>query len=108
MYLYFRVICLCSNPAAATFVCASTTGRARTGSLGGEVGHSTGNRVGKLTLWDLKTMKTEVCMASTYQTLVCVAELYGLISFWSTQRNMFEEVVKLIKGPIFCLSHFHY
>ena len=59
-HVYFRVISLCSNPAGATFVCASTTGRARSSSLGGEIGQSVGNRVGKLTLWDLKTMKAEV------------------------------------------------
>ena len=58
------------------FVCASTTGRARSSSVGGEIGQSVGNRVGKLTLWDLKTMKAEVRICLFYN--------------WAIEKKIFE------------------
>ena len=57
---YPRVISLCSNPAGPTFVCSSTTGRSRSNSFGADMGPGAGSKIGKLTLWDLKTMKTDV------------------------------------------------
>ncbi|XP_053407705.1 WD repeat-containing protein 91-like [Mercenaria mercenaria] len=54
---YPRIVTLCSNPAAPVFVCSATSGHARSGSTSSDGGHD--NRNGKLTVWDLKTMKSD-------------------------------------------------
>ncbi|KAL4231180.1 WD repeat-containing protein 91 [Mactra antiquata] len=56
---YPRIVNICSNPASPMFVCSATSGRSRSGSIGSDTGPSQDNRIGKLTIWDLKTMKTE-------------------------------------------------
>lgn len=55
-----RIVSLCSNPASPMFVCSATSGQGRSGSIGSDTGPSRGNRIGKLTIWDLKTMRTDV------------------------------------------------
>ncbi|XP_060072966.1 WD repeat-containing protein 91-like [Ylistrum balloti] len=55
---YPRVINLCASPAGGSFVCSASVNRARSGSSSGESGPSPSiSKVGKLTLWDLRTMK---------------------------------------------------
>ncbi|KAL5021151.1 hypothetical protein ScPMuIL_000306 [Solemya velum] len=56
---YPRIVCLCSSPVSTQFVSSATVNRGRSGSFGGDSGVATGSKVGKLTLWDLKTMKLE-------------------------------------------------
>ncbi|KAK3593070.1 hypothetical protein CHS0354_007861 [Potamilus streckersoni] len=57
---YPRILCLCANPNSHTFVCSSTVNnRTRTGSLGGDIGPVVGSKVGRLTVWDLKSMKID-------------------------------------------------
>ncbi|XP_052772488.1 WD repeat-containing protein 91-like isoform X1 [Mya arenaria] len=54
-----RIVGLCSNPCTPGFVCSASTGRGRSGSIGPDTGPSRDNKIGRLTLWDLKTMKVE-------------------------------------------------
>ncbi|KAJ8317213.1 hypothetical protein KUTeg_005117 [Tegillarca granosa] len=56
---YPRIVNLCSNPAGGFFVCSATVNRARTTSLGTEDAstESAVNKIGKLSLWELRTMK---------------------------------------------------
>ncbi|KAL3865137.1 hypothetical protein ACJMK2_006758 [Sinanodonta woodiana] len=55
-----KILCLCANPNSHTFVCSSTVNnRTRTGSLGGDIGPVLGSKVGRLTVWDLKSMKID-------------------------------------------------
>ncbi|KAH3787615.1 hypothetical protein DPMN_165741 [Dreissena polymorpha] len=56
---YPRIIGLYSSPTCQSFVCSACVGRVRSGSLGVDTGPSRDARVGKLTIWDLKTMKAE-------------------------------------------------
>jgi WD40 repeat protein len=54
---YPRIVSLSSSPSSGAFVCCATVNRARTAS-GSEAGPvSSISRVGKLTLWELRTMK---------------------------------------------------
>ncbi|OWF40423.1 WD repeat-containing protein 91 [Mizuhopecten yessoensis] len=55
---YPRVINLCASPAGGSFVCSASVNRTRSGSSSGESGPAPSiSKVGKLTLWDLRTMK---------------------------------------------------
>ncbi|XP_033757120.1 WD repeat-containing protein 91-like isoform X2 [Pecten maximus] len=55
---YPRVINLCTSPAGGSFVCSASVNRARSGSSSGEGSPASSiSKVGKLTLWDLRTMK---------------------------------------------------
>lgn len=54
---YPRIVSLSSSPSSGAFVCCATVNRARTAS-GSEAGPvSSIARIGKLTLWELRTMK---------------------------------------------------
>ncbi|XP_060564424.1 WD repeat-containing protein 91-like [Ruditapes philippinarum] len=56
---YPRIVTLCSNPASPMFVCSATSGHPRSSSFSSDIGPSHDSRAGKLTVWDLKTMKTD-------------------------------------------------
>ncbi|XP_076104338.1 WD repeat-containing protein 91-like isoform X4 [Mytilus galloprovincialis] len=53
---YPRIISLCSNPAGGSFVCSASVHRSRSASGSSELQGYTG-KVGKLSYWDLRTMK---------------------------------------------------
>ncbi|CAC5399011.1 WD repeat-containing protein 91 [Mytilus coruscus] len=53
---YPRIISLCSNPAGGSFVCSASVHRSRSASGSLELQGYTG-KVGKLSYWDLRTMK---------------------------------------------------
>ncbi|XP_061165038.1 WD repeat-containing protein 91-like [Saccostrea echinata] len=54
---YPRIVSLSSSPSSGAFICSATVNRARSGS-GSDIGPSSSiARVGKLTLWELRTMK---------------------------------------------------
>lgn len=55
-FLHFRIISLCSNPAGGSFVCSASVHRSRSASGSSELQGYTG-KVGKLSYWDLRTMK---------------------------------------------------
>ncbi|KAK3094729.1 hypothetical protein FSP39_005505 [Pinctada imbricata] len=50
-----RIVSLCSTTVGGSFVCSATVNRARSGSSSGPTSPGLG-RVGKLTVWDLRTM----------------------------------------------------
>ncbi|XP_069139768.1 WD repeat-containing protein 91-like isoform X2 [Argopecten irradians] len=55
---YPRMINLCTSPTGGSFVCSASVNRARSGSSSGEGSPASSiSKVGKLTLWDLRTMK---------------------------------------------------
>ncbi|XP_036368217.1 WD repeat-containing protein 91 isoform X1 [Octopus sinensis] len=59
---YPRICCLCSSPSTNQFVCSATTSKMKSGSVtSGNGGQSTAaaSRIGRLSIWNLKTMKME-------------------------------------------------
>ena len=60
MYIYiffFRIISLCSNPAGGSFVCSASVHRSRSASGSSDILQGFIGKVGKLSYWDLRTMK---------------------------------------------------
>ncbi|CAE1317798.1 WD repeat-containing protein 91 [Acanthosepion pharaonis] len=56
---YPRIRCLCCSPTTHQFICSATASKAKVVGAGGNGGLQGTGRIGRLSVWNLKTMKME-------------------------------------------------